>query len=283
MVYLMRKFFLTTVALIFLAGCVGPKIEKLAVCPGRASLEDSLAALNNQAGQIKPFRASGQCFATVYENEKRHKEEFTVKLWFNPPNELRLFGDVAFNARGLDIGSNETEFWLAARPKELGNSFSWGKWSEQKGSSGFVPKMLLESLGKITIGNPQDWSLSNQGTFDILTEQSQGKIVKKIYIYCCDYRIRKIEYFNDEGKVSVVLEMKNYREIFDGGLFPMELRRTDFRKDGKEALIRVVFETVKDYDYSSQKRAVFFERPMDLNGFEHIYKSVDGGLIEQKK
>jgi hypothetical protein len=279
----MRNFLLTTVALIFIAGCVGPKIEKLAVCPGKASLEDSLAALNNQAGQIKPFRASGQCFATVYENEKRHKEAFAVKLWFNPPSELRFFGDVAFNARGLDIGCNETEFWFAAKPKELGNSFSWGKWSEQKDSSGFVPKLLLDAFGKITINNPQDWSLSNQGPFDVLTEQSQGKIVKKIYIYCCDYRIRKIEYFNDEGKVSVVLEMKNYREIFDGSLFPSELMLTSFRNDGKEDLIRVVFGTVKVYEYSKQKRAAYFERPTDLNGFEHIYKSVDGQLIEQEQ
>jgi hypothetical protein len=279
----MRKFLLTTVALIFLAGCVGPKIEKLAVCPGRGSLEDSLAALNNQAGQIKPFRASGQCFATVYENEKRHKEAFAVKLWFNPPSELRFFGDVAFNARGLDIGCNETEFWFAAKPKELGNSFSWGKWSEQKGSSGFVPKMLLDAFGKITINNLQDWSLSNQGTFDILTEQSQGKIVKKFYIYCCDYRIRKIEYFDDEGNVSVVLEMKNYRGIFDGSLFPSELMLRDFYYEGKEDLIRVVLGTVKKYDYTTQKRAAFFERPTDLNGFEHIYRAADGGLIEQKK
>ena len=278
----MRNFLLITVALIFLAGCVGPKIEKLAVCPGKASLEDSSAALNNQAGQIKPFRASGQCFATVYEDEKRHKEAFAVKLWFNPPSEFRLFGDVAFNARGLDIGCNETEFWFAAKPKELGNSFLWGKWSEQKGSSRFVPKLLLDAFGKITIDNPQDWSLSYEGTFDILTEQSEGKIVKRIYIYCCDYRIRKIEYFDDEGKTVFAVELSNYG-AFNGGLFPMELKLTSFRNDGKEDLIRVVLGTVKKYDYTTQKRAAFFERPTDLNGFEHIYRAVDGGLNEQKK
>ncbi len=281
----MRIFLLTTVALIFLAGCVGPKIEKLAVCSGKASLEDSLAALNNQAGQIKPFRASGQCFATGNEKGKKHKEEFSFKLWFNPPNELRLFGDVAFNARGLDIGCNETEFWFAARPKELGNSFSWGKWSEQRQTplGRIILTPLLDAFGKITIGNPQDWSLSNQGPFDVLTEQSQGKIVKKIYIYCCDYRIRKIEYFDDEGNVSVVLEMKNYREIFDGSLFPSELMLRDFYYEGKEDLIRVVLGTVKKYDYTTQKRAAFFERPTDLNGFEHVYRAVDGGLNEQEQ
>jgi hypothetical protein len=272
------------VALIFIAGCVGPKIEKLAICPGRDSLEDSLAALNNRTGQIIPFRAGGQCFATVYENQKRHKEEFAVKLWFNPPNELRLFGDVAFNARGLDAGSNESEFWFAAKPKELGNSFSWGKWSEQKNFfAGLGPKLLLEAFGSLSLDNPQDWSLSNEGPFDILTEQSQGRIVKKIYIYCCDYRIRKIEYFDNEGKVSAALEMKNYTKALDGSLFPSEVMLREFSRDGKEDLLRVVFGTVKGYEYSSQKRAAYFERPTDLKGFEHIYRVIDGQLYEQEK
>jgi hypothetical protein len=279
----MRTKLLSVVVLVFIAGCVGPKAEKLAICTGRATLQDSLASLDSNTAQIKPFRANGQCFATDNEKGKKHKEEFSFKLWFNPPSELRLFGDVVFNARGLDIGCNETEFWFAARPKELGNSFWWGKWSEQKNTfAGFGSKMLLESLGKITIASPQDWSLSNEGPFDILTEQSQGKIVKKIYVYCCDYRIRKIEYFN-EGNVSAVLELKNYREIFDGSLFPSELMLQDFNYEGKESLIRIVFGTVKGYEYTSQKRTAYFERPTDLNGFEHIYRAADGGLNEQQK
>jgi hypothetical protein len=283
-VFIMRKRYLIFIGLIFIAGCVGPKNEKLAICPGRVSVQESISVLNEQAKQARSFRAGGQCFATVHEKEKKHKEEFAVKLWFNPPGEVRLFGDVAFNARGLDIGCNESEFWFAARPKELGNYFLWGKWNEQQNSYARLgPKLLVDAFGGIDFEKPELLSLSHEAPFDILTELSEGKIVRKIYIYCCDYRVRKIEYFDEAGKAAVVLEMSNYRKALNGSLFPGELKLRSLRNDGREDVMRVVFGVVKGYEYTRLRRGDFFGMPTELGGFGKIYKVVDGQMIEQEQ
>ncbi len=277
----MTKRIIIFILFIFVIGCGGPKIEKFSICPGKAILKDSIAALG-QTEKVTPFRASGQCLATVYEENKRRKEEFSIKVWFNPPSELRLFGDIAFNARGLDIGSNADEFWFAAKPKELGNSFMWGKWIEQQGFiTGIGPKILLDAFGSIDLKQTGDFSLSNEGPFDVLTLKNQDRIVKKIYIYCCDYRIRKIEYFNDAGKLSIVVELSNYSIELDGSTFASQLLIRLIHEDRKEDSFRILFKTVSAFEYTNEKREAYFRKPANIEGFEHVYQIINGRLIEQ--
>jgi hypothetical protein len=278
----MRLRLLILVLFVFLTGCVGPKQEKFNICPGKTSLKDSIAALE-AAGKVLPFRASGQCFATVYENDKRRKEQFSIKVWFNPPAELRLFGDIAFNARGLDIGSNSKDFWIAAKPRELGNSFAWGLWQQQQEFvADLGPKIILEAFGSITFDKDADWSLSNEGPFDILTLKTQDRIVKKIYIYSCDYRVRKIEYFDDKGSLSLVLELSNYSIRFDGCSFASQMLIRLLHTDSKEDSFRIIFKTVSAFEYTAEKKQAFFQKPENMDGFEHVYQIVNGRLSEQK-
>lgn len=272
---------LIVVLFVFLIGCAGPKIEKFGICPGKTTLQNSIAALEKN-GKVLPFRASGQCFATVYENDKKRKEEFSIKVWFNPPGELRLFGDIAFNARGLDIGSNAKEFWFAAKPKELGTSFTWGQWDQQQEFvTNLGPKILLDAFGGIDFDRDAGWLLSNEGPFDILTRKSEGRIVKKIYIYCCDYRVRKIEYFDDKGGLSIVLELSNYSIRFDGLSFASQMLLRLVHPGQKEDSFRINFGTVSAFEYTSEKREAFFQKPTNLEGFKHVYQIINGQLIEQ--
>ena len=239
---------------VFLVGCGGPRIEKFNICPGKPTLNDSVTAMRTNA-KVLPFSAQGRCLATIYDNNKKRKENFSVRLWFNPPKELRLFGEFPFNPRGLDIGSNEKDFWFAAKPRELGNSFAWGLWQEQQEFvADLGPKIILEAFGSITFDKDADWFLSNEGHFDILTLKTQDRIVKKIYIYSCDYRVRKIEYFYGKGSLSLVLELSNYSIRFDGCSFASQMLIRLLHTDRKEDSFKIIFKTVSAFEYTADKR-----------------------------
>jgi len=196
--------------------------------------------------------------------------------------ELRLFGDIAFNARGLDIGSNSNEFWLGAKPKQLGNSFFWGEWNQQNGfGENLYPVIFLDAFGSISFDNASDWSLSNNGPFDILTQRSQGKVIKKIYIYCCDYRIRKIEYFDSSEIPAATLELWNYSNYFEGCSFASQMLIRLSNPQQKEDSFKINFGTVKSLEYTNEKKDVFFQKPANLDGFENIYQVINGKLIKQ--
>jgi hypothetical protein len=107
---------LSAAMIIFISGC-GPKMVPLQICTGKQTSEEAIKSLNNNSEKIRPFQVYGRCLARVNNEKKIHKEDFAVKLWFDPPENIRLFGDIAFDGRGLDIGCNKDEFWFAARPK----------------------------------------------------------------------------------------------------------------------------------------------------------------------
>jgi hypothetical protein len=278
---------LTILLLMFVsfAGCAPPQVKPKKICPGKQSVAEALQTLSSQTEQIKSFKANGQCFAKFYDdNGKKKKEEFTIKLWLNPQSELRLFGDIAFNARGLDIGSNEDEFWVSAKPKEIGNSFYWGTWDEQKEQILLMlgPKLLLEALGIFDYSGQEDWSLSNEKGFDILIKKDGTKAIKKVYISTCDYRAAKIEYFDNENKPAAVLELSKYKAFFDDVIIPKELKITIAGAEGKNDSFRIVLRKLQPFEFTEEKQAVFFSRPEQPKGFKHVYKIVNGELIEQQ-
>lgn len=285
--YIISKPTVTLVLIILLAvnGCAPSPVKPVKICPGKESVIESLQALSSHAKQIKSFKANGQCFARLYdERSKVHKEEFTIKLWLNPPNEMRLFGDIAFNARGLDIGSNESEFWMGAKPKEIGNSFYWGSWDEQRdeGLLALSPKVLLEAFGIVNYDRQQGWSLAKEKGFDVLTKREGEGVLKKIHIYNCDYRVRTIEYFNGAEKAAVVLELQKYNEFSDGIVLPKQIKITTIGEEGEDDSFRIVLKSVRSYEFDEEKRLSFFGRPGEPKGFRHIYKIVDGKSVEQQ-
>lgn len=269
---------------VFFAACTPPPVKLKKICPGKQSVAEALQTISTQAEQIQSFKGNGQCFARFYDDKgKRKKEEFTIKLWLNPENDIRLFGDIAFNARGLDIGSNDEEFWIGAKPKEIGNSFYWGSWSEQGDKTLLMlgPKLLLEALGTVDYSGQQGWSLTNEKGFDVITKQDGEKKVKKVYISTCDYRTSKIEYFDDENKMAATLELAKYKTFFDDLVVPTEIKITIAGTDGKDDSFRIVLKKLQPFEFAEDKRTVFFSRPEQPKGFKHIYKIINGELIEQ--
>jgi len=269
------------------AGCGDRRAAVLEQCPGRGSAAEALAELKSRAAKARPFRANGRCLL-VYHTEdqhKPHKESFAVKLWVNPPVEIYIQGDIAFDPRGLVAGANAEEFWLLVRPKDV-SSYWWGKWSENGRAEGLVlsPQIVLESLGVnfADIGGDelQRCTLWRQGPFDVLMlHNEQEKVVKALYVYCCDYSVRKIEYFDTHGKVQVVAELEDYVPVEEGFVVPRRIRLE--RRGGRQGdSVEITLTSVKVVELSDRQRERLFSRP-EARGFEHIYKVVKDRWIEQ--
>ena len=279
-----RMLFHFAAALLILAGCAPQKREAIRVCPGKGSAAEALSVLRSHSENATPLKANGQCRLQyhVEDDNKPKKESFPVKLWVNPQTDIYLQGDIAFDAKGIVLGSNENEFWLLMKPKEI-SSYWWGKWS-QKSSFGKLtinPKLLLEALGIATVGSEENWSLSNEGPFDVLTKQKGQNESRKIYISNCDYLVRKIEYL-DKGRVIVVTELDKYKEVSKDFFAPSVIKIVNQTDDGDKDSdsITLNLKSIKPVNFTERQRKILFARPQP-RGFEHIYKIVDGNMIEQ--
>ncbi len=266
-----------------LAGCAAPQIQMPEkICPGKNSVGRSKSVLKARSRNAVSFKANGQCFAKFDIDGQIYKENFNVKLWASPPTGIRLQGDVVFNPRGIDTGSNDSEFWLAMKPKEIGNSYFWGRWSDGACFKNFAiqPQILLEALGISRVNTEYNWSLVNKAGFDILTKRSeQAEIVKKIHISCCDYLVKKIEYFGADGQITIKVRLAEYKEISDGFAVPGMIEIVSVDDNGKEDMFRITLGSVRAQQFSQRQRQALFNRP-EPRGFEHIYRVINGELVE---
>jgi hypothetical protein len=271
----------TSVMLIF-AGCAAQIQKPVRVCPGKESIAELLSSLRVQLENAVPLKANGQCLLQYYaEDRKPKKENFPVKLWVNPSVEIYMQGDVAFDPKGIVLGSNEDEFWLAIKLKEV-SGYWWGRWSEKDYPEKLMigPRLVLEALGIAAVGDIESWSLSKEGAFDVLTKQEGGAETKKIYINNCDYLVRRIEYFDDDGRATVVTELDKYKELIKGFFVPTFIKIINRTDSNKEDSVQITLSSVKPANFTDKQRKRLFIRPQE-QGVKHIYKIVDGNIIEQ--
>lgn len=269
-------------AILILAGCA-PEIRRpTEVCPGRESAAESLAALQSGSQNIVPLWAKGQCFLQYSADKKKHKENLTVRVLVKPPIELYFQGDASLVPKAVVLGSNEQEFWLSIRPKEI-STYWWGKWSQQDSPEGLIinPKTLLEALGVAEVDNDEDWSLSNEGVFDILTRRERGVIIKKIYIYSCDYRIRKIEYFDSNGRAVAYTELDKYKEISEGFFVPALIKVVTHDRNNAEDSFSITL-NLKSVKPATEKQKNYPFNRLRPKGLKHQYRVVNGRWIEEQ-
>jgi hypothetical protein len=281
-------------AAVLLAGC-GQQVQKpLPICPGKESAAEALSVLRSHLQNASPLKASGSCVLQYYAEGKQRAERFPVKLWLNPPQEIFLQGDVAFDPQGVILGANQDEFWLAIRLKEV-SSYWWGRWQESGSFNRLVidPKMMLEGLGIPALGSEtdpasreprsEDWSFTKEGAFDVLTRRSDRTIAgKRIHIYSCDYLVRKIEYLDIRGQAAVVAELDKYEQVRENFFVPTIVKIIHRGASAAESVtITVTLTSVKSADITSKLRSYLFARP-EPKGFKHIYRVLGGKVIEEQ-
>jgi len=271
-------------AALILSGCESRILERMEICPGKGSVSEALAALQSHSQNMAPLKADGQCRMEYYVEGKKkpQSENLSVKLWVDPPHNIYLQADKAVIPKAVVLGSNEDEFWLAIRPKEI-SRYYWGKWSDQDTSEGPVmnPRTLLEALGIWEVDTEQDWSLSNEGAFDILSKRENGVITKKIYVYSCEYRVRRIEFFDSNGRPVAGAELDKYEEVSDGFFVPGVIEVTTLGQQTEDSLsIAINLQSVKPAEITEQRRNLLFGRQKP-RGFKHVRQILGGKWIEE--
>ncbi len=273
------------VAIFFLNGCGPQRREPKPVLGVRKTAAEALSVLRSRSQHTGPLKANGQCLWQYYNEGKRRKENFAVKLWMNPPAEVYLQGDIAFNPKGIVLGSNASEFWLLIKP-EL-SSYSWGKWSEQETSGGLmvVPKTLDEALGIVEVIDEKSWSLSKEGGFDVLIRRSdKGVIARKLYINRRDYLVRKIEYFDVNGSVLALAELDKYKDVTEDFFVPTVIKIVMYGEAGSENSdsITLNLKSVKPESFTEKRRKKIFTKP-EMKGYKHFYRIIYGHLVEEQQ
>ncbi len=280
-----QKYYLLAllISMMFLIGCEpADVVPPLRRCPGKSAPAEALAQLKTNTAGIVEFKANGKCKAQYYDAKGNvRKEQFNVMAFVDPPDQIRFFGDIAFNARGLDVGANTDDFWFAAKPKELGNIYIWGQWSQrQRGSQILMsPQVLLEAFGLIFSEADIKWQLENKDEYDILTRLDEhGKTAEKIHIYNCNYTVSKIEYYDVNQQPIMSVAMADYQEFNEKNILPNEITIAHYKSDGKMDTFNIKLSSLKPLRKKNAKR---YERPKS-KGFKEIYKLIRGEAIKQQ-
>jgi len=281
--YNKRLFIGFAAVIVILVGCA-PRQKPPEVSPVRKSLAEVLSDLSSRSESAPPFKANGGFRLQYYIDDKKYKQGFPMKLWVNPPDEIYLQGDIVFDPQGLVAGSNKYEFWLAIKPKEI-SSFWWGQWQGQNFPQRlmFSPKKLLEALGLADIHSGQNWTSSGNGPIEVLTKQNeQGTVIRKIHISNPDCLVKTIEYFDDNGIATAITELDEYKSVLQDFSVPTVTRITKLTGSDTQDSVEITLGSIKPVDLTDKQRRRLFTRPEPLD-FKHIYRIIDGNIIEQKQ
>jgi len=276
------RYFITCVTILLaLTGCESGTKKPLLICPGKNSVAEALVALQMQSENMVSLYAKGKSRLQYYdEKEKEHKENLDVWITVKSFDEIYLRGDMSILKKAIILGSNEREFWLMIKPKEI-SAYWWGQWPDLDPSRNLLinPKTLLEALGIAKVDLQAEWSLSNKGPFDILTKRVDGVIIKKIYVYCCDYTIRKIEYFDSDGQVLARMELDEYKEVTENFFVPSLIEIETFGTDRKEDSLSIAFDlnSIEHREITAKQKKLFV-RPAP-RGYKNLHRLENGNWI----
>jgi hypothetical protein len=284
--YNLRLWFCFAVGMLIVTGCVIEPPKPIEIVPAKESATEALAVLKARSQNAVSLRSRGRCVFEYYDpdNRKRKKEKLEVTVLMQPPVEIYLQGDATLVPKAIILGSNEREFWLLMRPNEI-NTYWWGTWSGQNSAEGLIinPRTLFEALGFLETGADEDWSLSNEGDFDVLIQRNRGVVIKKMHFYKRGYLIKKIEYFDSKGRALALAELKDYKEISEGFFVPASIKIIAYDPDGgaEPFGITLSLKSIKPREFTERQQQ-FFERP-PFGNFKHILKNEGEKWIEQSR
>ncbi|MHC4195227.1 MAG: hypothetical protein ACYSQZ_04690, partial [Planctomycetota bacterium] len=248
-------FCVRSLILVFCVGC-GPLVQRgVKVCPGAGSAGELLSELTAQANN--------------------------ARVWVNPPAEVYFQGETAFDVRGIVLGSNGKEYWLAIKPKEV-SSYWWGRWSERSGFSDLKisPRILLEALGVTRIDSEEKLELAKEAGFDELTAREAGGWSRKVRVFNCSGRISEIEYLDAAGRTAAIVKLDKYIKVSEGFFIPGKIDIVTYGDEDTIDSFSLAIGSVKACQLNERQKEEMFNRPKP-RGFEHVFRIIDGQIFEE--
>ena len=229
----------------------------------RAAIFEMLHGRGTHAVAFKA--AATSLHGLVTPEGKTERYNFTAKVWFDPPVSLRVRSHATFSGN-LEIGCNETEFWLGIKPEI--SSYYWGRWDEtmDEGVLPISPKVVREALGIIPIDDEEAWALSEGKNVLILSRSiDRDGLVKKIFLHPRKKEIVKILYEDAEGMPWVTADLVGYRGIAPNFSVPTVIRLSTWSNGKRMDSMKL---TMHDFDTRGIPASVFERR--EPKGFENV-------------
>ena len=251
-------------------GCVKEVVEPPSgIRDNKVDISSAVEALQAHRRGVRALKASGKLKYIDYYGEKEKEENIDAVLRFVPPRRL-FFSARSILGEAVRVGSNPDEFWLHMKPKEI-SRYWWGRWSQMKDCPAKLlvsPESMLDALGMVKVD--RRWLLLSRDEADVLVQFSEdNEYRKKVYVNRAGYLVGKIEYFDKNGDLAVVMELGDYTSVEDaeGSPVPGSIAITSYEAGNvvRKAVIRL--KNIKSLDSYKDK---LFERP-PATQFEHVY------------
>ena len=260
------------------SGCeVTPVIEDeepQLVVTGKNSVAEAGSVLEEHRLQMIPVDASGELFYKEYAGGKRKENlKFTgAQLRFVPERWMYFRANNLFG-EAIRLGSNDEEFWLRMKPKEVNRywSGSWDRLENCREQLLLSPKAMLEALGLISIDS--SWKIVNQPGVDVLVKyDGAGLPLKMIYIRTSDYLIDKIEYYGKGIFVAVEVKLSKYKQIEGKVSVPGNIMITSFDEGVVQSTMEVKFKSIKRFEPTKKDLSGRLFKPVGFKGIGKVYR-----------
>jgi len=264
---------------VFISGCAAPTVEKAAgICVG-GSIDEIVQLFRLRRENVVPLRASGNmCIRWRDSGDREYRENLNIDLRFCPPSRIYFRGSTILG-EAVRLGANSDEFWILMKPDQI-STYQWGMRSQVKACPSeqwLNPRNLCEALGMV--GVDSSWLLSGKGDLQTLTRMDDGgRIIQRVHIGCGDHLARRIEYYDDRGGSTLLLELDKYTRLGDAAPVPTRINITHYETD---TLVDINLKNVKLFEPSPEQLAGLFTRP-EPEGFEHVLRlNEDCKFVEQ--
>ena len=243
---------------------------------GKSSIAEAGAALDEYRLQMIPISASGELVYEEFSGGRRKESlKFTPAVLRFVPDRRMYFRANNLFGEAVRLGSNDDEFWLRMKPKEVNRywSGSWDQLGNCREQLLLSPKVMLEALGVVSVDS--GWVIVNQPGIDVLVKyDSAGLPLKKIYVRTSDYLIDKIEYYGAGFSVAVEVKLSGYKKLEGRVSVPGNIMITSFDEDAVQSTMEVRFKSIKRFEPTDKQLGLLF-KPVDSKGIENIYRLND--------
>ncbi len=249
---------------VFLAGCVVQKRS----CPPITTTAEAAAILKEYSNGLQAFKATGNSNMNYTDKEgKKISQTFPVRIWFVNSSKFCLYGDVAFDPKGMSFALDGDDFWVYAKLFEV---YVTGKISEAEGDYLAGPAIFLDFLQPVGADCDSLYMADAEKDYNILIcGDSKRCRTKKIFIDRCSRFVEKIEYLNCSGNPIVVVELDDYKNVAGekGFSFPRRLTYEYFRGQKPVDSRQIKLNSVKLWQPNpAQLKALF--TPPDAGKFQ---------------